>query len=66
MSMIVSRAPGWEPPKKPTPPTKREHGTAQPVTNEESGTIEESEIIETSADSEPDEAIKTAQETPAP
>lgn len=28
MSMIVSRAPGWEPPKKQMPPTSKHHATA--------------------------------------
>jgi translation initiation factor IF-3 len=33
MSMIVSRAPGWEPPKKqvPTPATKKQHTTPAPT-----------------------------------
>lgn len=37
MSMIVSRAPGWEPPKKQMPPTGKHHATAtapaRPATN---------------------------------
>src|SRR2546421_2785399 len=37
MSMIVSRAPGWEPPKKQTPPPGKQKGqataTARPATN---------------------------------
>lgn len=35
MSMIVSRAPGWEPPKKPAPPAKR--GTAQSAPDDTTG-----------------------------
>ena len=30
MSMIVSRAPGWEPPKKETPPPGKPKGPAKP------------------------------------
>src|SRR5437764_1320613 len=31
MSMIVSRAPGWEPPKKQTPPTGKHHAPSAPA-----------------------------------
>jgi translation initiation factor IF-3 len=36
MSMIISRAPGWEPPKKqvPTPATKKHHHTTPATTSE--------------------------------
>jgi translation initiation factor IF-3 len=30
MSMIVSRAPGWEPPKKQAPPTGKHHASSAP------------------------------------
>src|SRR5438270_3724683 len=33
MSMIVSRAPGWEPPKKQTPPTDKQHAAMAHVDN---------------------------------
>ncbi len=44
MSMIVSRAPGWEPPKKQAPTPRR--GTVQDVASE---AIAESEATETPA-----------------
>jgi translation initiation factor IF-3 len=59
MSMIVSRAPGWEPPKKQAPPTKR--GTAPAVANE---TTEASETVEASETAETP-VVETI-ETPAP
>ncbi len=66
MSMIVSRAPGWEPPKKQAPPTKR--GTAPAVANE---TTEASETVEASETTEVSETVVETPvtetiETPAP
>src|ERR1051326_1446046 len=39
MSMIVSRAPGWEPPKKQVPPTGKHHAHSTPPDNTDSATI---------------------------
>jgi translation initiation factor IF-3 len=55
MSMIVSRAPGWEPPKKQAPPAKR--GSTPAAADE---AIEASETTET-----PAPVVETV-ETPAP
>jgi translation initiation factor IF-3 len=57
MSMIVSRAPGWEPPKKPAPPTKR--GTVPTVASE---TAE----IEAEAEVEAEAAVEKIEATEAP
>jgi translation initiation factor IF-3 len=39
MSMIVSRAPGWEPPKKQLPPTGKHHPHSTPADKTDSTTI---------------------------
>ena len=39
MSMIVSRAPGWEPPKKQVPSTGKHHAHSTPPDNTDSATI---------------------------
>jgi translation initiation factor IF-3 len=58
MSMIVSRAPGWEPPKKPAPAVK--HSVARAAANEEAseapeGDQDSEEALESTP--EPEEAL---------
>ncbi|MBA2392330.1 MAG: translation initiation factor IF-3 [Ktedonobacteraceae bacterium] len=68
MSMIVSRAPGWEPPKKQVPPPKR--GTAHAAASVATETTEASELKETAEASELKETaeapVAETIETPAP
>lgn len=59
MSMIVSRAPGWEPPKK-TAPVSRERKGSQPL-----ATSEETNGDQASADAEVDASISIADGGPA-
>ena len=51
MSMIISRAPGWEPPKKqvPTPATKKHHNTT-PATTSETATTSTPVLVQESTE----------------
>ena len=51
MSMIISRAPGWEPPKKqvPTPATKKHHHTT-PATTSETATTSTPVLVQESTE----------------
>jgi translation initiation factor IF-3 len=51
MSMIISRAPGWEPPKKqvPTPSSKKHHHTT-PATTSETATTSTPVLVQESTE----------------